>query len=232
MRRTALLGITALGALVLLAAIGFHNAILAAVIRGVAAPLGYSVRVDGLHAGLTGAVATGAAVDTRAGEPVLRTGPIAVQYSLRDLLPGSRRRFGLVALDVERPVLTLIHHADGTYNVTLPGGGQSAAPNTTPLDLRAAIHGGAVLLIDRFIAPGHERQVRIERRCDVRAARALVLSRALRRDGRHDGPSGDRVGDVRARARLRRAALDRDRGTGRAADRLRAADARVRARGG
>jgi autotransporter translocation and assembly factor TamB len=162
MQRTVLLGMTAILVVALLAAAVFHDAIIAAAIRGVAASYGYRVAFARLHTGLDAAEATGIDVTNRAGEPVFEASRIALRYSLRDLLPGSRHRFGLTAIDVERPKLVLIHHADGTYNVSLPAGSRaSSKPDTTPIDLRARIRDGSVLLVDRFVEPGHERRQRI-----------------------------------------------------------------------
>ena len=162
MRRTAVLGVTAIVALVLLAFVAFHDAVVLAVIRSVATPLGYTVDVERLETSLTTAVATGTTVTNRAGEPVFDATRIEAHYSLRDLLPGSRHRFGLTALDIERPKLVLIHHPDGSYNVALPGAGAAPSrPDTTPIDVRARIRDGSVLLIDRFVEPGHERRQRI-----------------------------------------------------------------------
>ncbi len=162
MRRTLIFGTAALVALVLLATIVFHNAIVAAVIRSVATPLGYNVGFERLQTGLSSAVATGTTVTNRAGEPVFDAARVELHYSLRDLLPGSRHRFGLTALDIERPKLVLIHHADGTYNVTLPAGSTAPSkPDTTPIDVRARVRDGSVLLLDRFVEPGRERRARI-----------------------------------------------------------------------
>jgi hypothetical protein len=151
MQRTVLLGMTAILVVALLAAAVFHDAIIAAAIRGVAASYGYRVAFARLHTGLDAAEATGIDVTNRAGEPVFEASRIALRYSLRDLLPGSRHRFGLTAIDV-----------DGTYNVSLPAGSRaSSKPDTTPIDLRARIRDGSVLLVDRFVEPGHERRQRI-----------------------------------------------------------------------
>jgi len=162
MQRTVVLGVTATLVVALLAVAVFHDALIAAAIRGVAGSYGYRVAFARLHAGLGAAEASGIDVTNRAGEPVFDASRLALRYSLRDLLPGSRHRFGLTAIDVERPKLVLIHHADGTYNVSLPAGSRaSAKPDTTPIDLRARIRDGSVLLVDRFVEPGHERRQRL-----------------------------------------------------------------------
>ena len=162
MRRVALFGAAAIVAVALLVVIVAHDALVATVIRSVAASMGYRISFQRVQTGLAAAEITGIDVTNRAGEPVFDASRIALRYSLRDLLPGSRHRFGLSALDVERPKLVLIHHADGSYNVALPAASQTPAkPDTTPIDLRARVRDGSVLLIDRFVDPGRERRQRI-----------------------------------------------------------------------
>ncbi|MGA2394018.1 MAG: translocation/assembly module TamB domain-containing protein [Candidatus Lustribacter sp.] len=155
---------TALLALVVVAAAAlvFHDALAGAIIRAVAGGMGYDVRFGRLQVGFTSATAMDTSVTGRTGEPVFAAGRIDVQYALRYVLPGSgRRRFGISALDIQRPTLTLIHHADGTYNVTLPPNAAAAKPDTTPIDLRVRVREGSVVLLDRFVVPGQERRQRI-----------------------------------------------------------------------
>jgi autotransporter translocation and assembly factor TamB len=163
MRRYAVIGGAALVALaVLAAALVFHDALATVIVRSVASAAGYNVRFDHLQVGFTSATAMGTNVTNRAGEPVFEAGRIDVRYSIRNVLPGSsRRRFGISALDIQRPKMTLIHHADGTYNVALPANSTSAKPDTSPIDLRVRIRDGSVVLLDRFVVPGQERRQRI-----------------------------------------------------------------------
>ena len=156
MRRLAVIGGTALLALVVLAAaLAFHDALAGAVLRAVASGAGYTVRFDRLQVGFNAATATGTNVTNRAGEPVFESGRIDVRYSLRNVLPGSnRRRFGISSLDIQRPTVTLIHHADGTYNVALPANSAAAKPDTSPIDLRLRVRDGSVVFLDRFVVPG------------------------------------------------------------------------------
>jgi autotransporter translocation and assembly factor TamB len=164
MRRSVVIAGSAVLALVLLvaAAVAFHNPLVALVVRSIASGAGYRVTFGRLEAGLTEAVATGTTVTNRAGEPVFSADRIELHYSIKNVLPGSnRRRFGISALDIARPVVTLIHHADGTYNVTLPAGGAPAKPDTTPIDLQVRVRDGSAVLLDRYIVPGQERRQRI-----------------------------------------------------------------------
>ena len=163
MRRFVVIGGTAFFALAILAAaLAFHDALAAAILRGVASAAGYNVTFGRLAVGLDAATAMGTNVTNRAGEPVFEAGRIDVRYSIRNVLPGSgRRRFGISALDIQRPTVTLIHHADGSYNVTLPANSAAAKPDTSPIDLRLRIRDGSVVLLDRFVVPGQERRQRI-----------------------------------------------------------------------
>ena len=89
---------------------------------------------------------------TSHGAPLLDAEQIRVDYSLRDLLPGSAHRFGLIAVDLERPQLTLERFADGTYNIALGGGRPAPAPagplrlNAVPLAFSMRVHDGALFL--------------------------------------------------------------------------------------
>ncbi|MDQ2865552.1 MAG: translocation/assembly module TamB [Candidatus Eremiobacteraeota bacterium] len=80
---------------------------------------------------------------SKRGEPVLDAARIDIGYSLHDLLPGSKHRYGIASIAIDRPVLTLIRHKDGTYNVAWPqGGGPAAAPappNRVPLAMTVRI---------------------------------------------------------------------------------------------
>jgi hypothetical protein len=73
---------------------------------------------------------------SRAGVPLLDARRIDVRYSLRDLLPGSTRRFGLVSLDVADAKLTVVRFKDGTYNFMVPpkARGLPQAPVPLPVD--------------------------------------------------------------------------------------------------
>ena len=164
MRRLVVIGGTVLLALLVLVAAmaAFHDTLAAALVRAVARGAGYDVTLGRLQVGFTAATATGTTVTNRTGEPVFSAGRIDVRYSILYVLPGSgRRRFGITALDIQRPTLTLIHDADGKYNVALPANAAQAKPDTTPIDVRVRVRDGSVLLLDRFIVPGQERRQRI-----------------------------------------------------------------------
>ncbi|GAC1652225.1 MAG: hypothetical protein NVS9B12_01410 [Vulcanimicrobiaceae bacterium] len=90
------------------------------------------------------------------GEPVLDAVRIDVYYNVRDLLPGSKHRFGFLGVSVDQPHLTIIHHQNGSYNISSslsqgPGGpARGAARVSTPLDFYARIRRGSATLIDEY----------------------------------------------------------------------------------
>ncbi len=71
---------------------------------------------------------------SKGGEPVLDAERIDVSYSLRDLLPGSKHRYGVSAIAIDRPSLTLVRHKDGSYNVTFPSGAGPAPIGPQPVN--------------------------------------------------------------------------------------------------
>ncbi|PZR59605.1 MAG: hypothetical protein DLM50_00400 [Candidatus Meridianibacter frigidus] len=88
---------------------------------------------------------------SRHGEPLLAADRIDIYYHLRDLLPASAHRFGFLGMTINRPVLTIIHHKDGSYNIA-PGrggvAGGAGGANPTPLSFYARIRDGSASLID------------------------------------------------------------------------------------
>ncbi|HUN28286.1 MAG TPA: hypothetical protein VMV65_00640, partial [Alphaproteobacteria bacterium] len=97
-----------------------------------------AVIVRGLHA-------------TKNGDPLFDAAQVRVDYSLRDLLPGSRHRFGLLAISLDRPVFTLERRADGSYDLALgftPASGPPAPTrlNAVPLAFRVEVRDGAIAL--------------------------------------------------------------------------------------
>ncbi len=113
---------------------------------------GYEVRLGDQRLGLSHATLLDVRV-RKNGEPVIDAARIDVRYALRDLFPGGRHRFGLVAVDVDRPVVTITRHPDGSFTFGGTGGGPSAspAPNVPmqpPLLFTAQLHDGEVNLVD------------------------------------------------------------------------------------
>ena len=145
----------------------FHNGILRlAIAAGVRMTTGYTVRMGDLR--LQGG--HGAASDvqiSRGGDPVLDAARVDVYYRLRDLLPGSTHRFGLLALTIDLPHITLVHHENGTYNVTLPQavnrGTRSAGGAAVPLNFTIRVRDGSASVIDEYRYYKEARFQRVDR---------------------------------------------------------------------
>jgi TamB, inner membrane protein subunit of TAM complex len=158
-RRRVLIAVSALVVAMIAVVVLAHDAVAGFGLRAAVGALGYDLAAQRTRLTRTSLSMAGVDVRNHAGEPVLTADRLDVQFSLRDLLPGSSHRFGLRAVDLQRPHVTLIHHADGTYNVALPGaGGAPARPDKTPFDVRVRVRDGEVALVDRFIVPNHERR--------------------------------------------------------------------------
>jgi len=78
------------------------------------------------------------------GEPIARIDRIALTYDLRDLLPGGKRLFGLKSVDVNSPRVTIVRHADGSYNVPSLRAPANNGGKQVPLVLRASVHDGSI----------------------------------------------------------------------------------------
>lgn len=153
MRKNARVGLVVAVVLVLLAVLVARHAVARFAITSILSlATGYRVEIGDVRLGSD----HGAFLDThvsRHGEPVLDAARVDVYYHLRDLLPGSSRRFGLVGVTIDQPQVTLIHHQDGTYNVkTVGGGGGPAGPSgpVVPLNFFARVRGGQAQLIDDY----------------------------------------------------------------------------------
>lgn len=87
---------------------------------------------------------------SRGGAPVLTAQRVVVRFSLRDLLPGSARRFGLVSVDVERPHAVLERYRDGTFNIAVPPRQIPPPPpqpppaSAVPLHFDVTLHDGSI----------------------------------------------------------------------------------------
>ncbi len=80
---------------------------------------------------------------------------IDLYYNLRDLLPGSKHRFGFRGVTIARPQLTIVHHKDGSYNISRGRPSGNVAPGQTrtagtPLDYFARMRDGSAKLIDQY----------------------------------------------------------------------------------
>lgn len=130
-----------------------------AVIAGVEAVAHVRVSFDRSAFGLRNADMQGVRVISLRGEPIARIERLQLAYDLHDLYPGGKRRFGLQSVDVDSPSLTLIRHADGSYNVPLPNLSQGSPSGGPPLDVRTSVRNGSIDVVDESAAalPGLRR---------------------------------------------------------------------------
>ncbi|MGB8798841.1 MAG: hypothetical protein WCC70_14955, partial [Candidatus Aquilonibacter sp.] len=78
---------------------------------------------------------------------------VEVDYSPRDLLPGSHHRYGLLGIRLDRPVFTIFRRADGSYDLGL---GFATPPvqqapnriNPVPIAFYLSVHDASVALRD------------------------------------------------------------------------------------
>ncbi|MGD0969662.1 MAG: hypothetical protein ABR949_15425, partial [Candidatus Aquilonibacter sp.] len=89
---------------------------------------------------------------TKNGDRLLDAAQIRIDYSLRDLLPGSRHRFGLRGITLDHPIITVARRADGSYDLA-QGFAKSAAPAAAPLRVNPVpiafdinVHAGSIAL--------------------------------------------------------------------------------------
>ena len=150
MRKRFAIGLLAAAIVVGLVAASRHELLRVAIREG-AALAGYDVRIAQIQIGRDGATLREVRVE-RGSAPLLRARRITIGYSLRDLLPGSRRRFGLTDVEVSGVKLTLTRSRDGSFNIPLPGAAAPSVPSapqridSVPLRFRLRVLGGQIEL--------------------------------------------------------------------------------------
>lgn len=110
---------------------------------------GIDARFVTLNVGFNALHATGVELRSNAAEPIASIASIDLRYSVRDLLPGGKRIYGLSAFDVERPRITVIRHKDGTWNIPIPKQTQNGAPSRVPFIFDGIVRDGSVEVYDR-----------------------------------------------------------------------------------
>src|SRR5215469_10993705 len=108
---------------------------------------GTHVSIGSKRVGLTGASLDDVTVRASTGEPLLHVAHLDAQFSLRDLLPGGTRLFGLRSFNIVDPQLTLIRHKDGTWNYSLPAPSKNGAAGP-PMDFDGRVSNGSATIID------------------------------------------------------------------------------------
>ena len=116
---------------------------------------GYRVSFDALSLGSDEAVATGLHV-RRGRDPVLDAARFDVVYTLRDLLPGGARRYGLRSIVVDDAAFWIVRHRDGSLNVgslpapASPAASRASAATGAPLRFTARVNGGSLTVLDPY----------------------------------------------------------------------------------
>jgi hypothetical protein len=154
----------------------------------------------------------------RNGLTVVRVERIAAQYNLRDLLPGGTRRFGLQAVEIDRPQLTLHRNKDGSFDFGAggqpPGKPEQPAAAQTPLRLTVRVRDGRAELVDASRSDPVARDFALDRltldaTIDTAARTHYTLSGAyepehvayrFRGSGTMDAPRGFALHELRAPA--------------------------------
>jgi hypothetical protein len=139
-----------------LAIAGRHELLRLALTTSASLASGYAVSVGDQRFGGDHAVLLDVHVSHR-GQPLLDAGRIDIRYSLRDLLPGSTRRFGLVDLEITDARVTIVRFRDGTYNFSVPSARSvlPAAPvpatvNGVPIRFTLRMHGASLELREPY----------------------------------------------------------------------------------
>jgi len=147
-RRTFAAGAAAV--LVVTAVVIWQFPALARIVAGVVASNALHANVTFGRVSLTAqsAVLEDARILSIRDEPLATIDRISIAYSLRDLLPGSKRLFGLRNVEVYAPRLTIVRHRDGTYNIPIPQLPAPSGRQGTPLVARMRVVDGSVSVVD------------------------------------------------------------------------------------
>ena len=120
--------------------------------RGASLATGYTIRFGDYRLGREHAGFADVHV-TKNGDPFFDARRVDVSYQLRDIFPGGAHRFGFAAIAVDRPVFTLLRHADGSF-VFSGGAAASATPPqptktvSEPLYFSVRVRAGTIRLLD------------------------------------------------------------------------------------
>ncbi len=141
---------------VALALFVFRGALVRSLVSGVAGALtGDRIAIGDLSLSPRRIVLSNVAV-SRGGDPLFAADRIDVRYDLHALLFGGARRYGLSSISLEGPRVTIVRHADGSFDLANRGGaGAPAAAAVAPASARAAplrftlaVRDGSVALVD------------------------------------------------------------------------------------
>ena len=121
----------------------------AAIVIGLAGTTGLHLSFDHLEVHHDRLMAYGVHVENGADETIADVATVKLQYSLRDLLPGSSRMFGLAGFDIENVHLIVVRHPDGSLNIPLPKQFASGPPSSTPYIFKGRLRNASIDVYDR-----------------------------------------------------------------------------------
>jgi autotransporter translocation and assembly factor TamB len=186
-RRVALLGI---GILVLLGIgiFAFRGPLARAGIGIVGRLAGYDVRYDTLTNAGGRLSVTDVSARAIGRAPLFHADRIDVAYSLRHLF-GGPYLYGISAVEIDRPELTVVRGKDGTYNFTLPASSGSPSKGPPPIPkIRLVIRDGAAGLTDETRIFAHSRKLALRdlqanAEVDPKSVSRIAVTFALAEDG-------------------------------------------------
>jgi TamB, inner membrane protein subunit of TAM complex len=101
-------------------------------------------------------------VASLAGEPVFTATRIDIAYSLKDVF-GGPYLYGVSGIEIDRPKVTIVHHKDGSYNITLPPSNPNAPAQTLTIpQIHAIVKDGSVGILDETRIFAHSRHIALE----------------------------------------------------------------------
>ncbi len=129
-----------------------HVIVRTALETGLSVATGYGVRIGAETIGTRHATFFDVHL-VKDGDPVLDARRIDVDYALRDVFPGGEHRYGFAAVAIQRPVLTITRHPDGSLTFARRGGTPATPPAPTraavePLYFTARVRDGTIRLVD------------------------------------------------------------------------------------
>ncbi|MBD5635208.1 MAG: hypothetical protein IAI49_12090, partial [Candidatus Eremiobacteraeota bacterium] len=159
-RRPVLVGL-GIALLVVLAVVIFIGPLLRAGIGYGGRLAGYGVRYGDLTNRDGHLTMTSPDVSSARGEPLFTAERIDVAYDLRRVWR-SPYLYGISAIEIDRPKITIVHHKDGSYNFTLPASNakQSNAAPAIP-KIRLVVKDGSLGIIDATRIFAHSRHLAI-----------------------------------------------------------------------
>ncbi len=152
MRKPLAIGLVAAILVVGFVIAGGHGLLRFGIEKSAGLASGYRIDIATLQMSATRTTLQGVHVE-RAGEPVLDARRIVVEYSLRDLLPGSRHRFGLTGIELDGARVTIARLANGEYDLNLPGPPRWSPPaparmNPVPLRFWLRMHDASLEFLE------------------------------------------------------------------------------------